>query len=322
MEASSILSVIRSILLLIIYNTMIPGGNCVSRGNDSFEETDSNIFSEECLQRHKIYFDDDCYSLLTKASCPEGQWLVLDSAAVTEFKKNNNINNGNDNENALSRLKATCSIKRCSNNNYVYWPETDSCQLSTAADKQFCREPGTALKTNSFGVGVCDCLDNPPHVRLRSCDGHISYGCYPLYGSGICGRTCIVRETEYGFGECTPNICAWGSGAAHEPDAWLFRSEDGFCYRRNTTGPCDTHERFDVHPLSRKPACVDDLTENNLVGNIPSICATNYEDDCATDGTATVDKSAAADYFRQTLIRDSLMMEREKSKDQDNSEER
>ncbi|VVC34918.1 Domain of unknown function DUF4789 [Cinara cedri] len=159
---------------------------------DQVEEI-SEYSYEKCLLMRKIFYEGQCWELLSKGPCDKNQWLVLEWS--------------NDDREQQEPMKARCAKRRC-NESDVYWPQDGFCyNAETARHRRLCPGADTELAADEFGDGHCKCRngDRVPYVRVAPADRNYYYGdedskpCYPLYAKGPCPRGQVLIPVGLGF---------------------------------------------------------------------------------------------------------------------------
>lgn len=199
--------------------------------------------------------DSQCYTLLHKGPCRDDEWLVLEE-------------DGNGGVEIVCRERI-CPCKGKDPQLCEVWYDEDDacrenkCRVALAAEQQGICEEGEQLLVNPFGMGVCGCRSDPPHMKWAD-DGR----CYELYTQGPCPENHTV-QFSLPMEEllCVAEICPEGMT--------LYR--DGRCYSLYTRGPCDDYSELVLDPSSKEPVCLP--TQNHKVKRIFDLAPKNLREE-------------------------------------------
>lgn len=220
----------------------------------SFIENDSIVFPDnitspavsgssskmkECIEENmKIEFNGECRSLLTtEGACPDNQWLVLDIASASQ---------------TVPKIQGKCVLRRCPPSLH-YWFRENRCVHSNQSATLCLR--GNRIKTDMFGDGYCECINEPVHARGQSGE------CFPVYSKEPCTWNKVWTWTGR-WAECREDNCAQDRVKA--PNKTVTPWANGQCYSLNDRGPCGQGKVVKLDPDTFTARCEEPLATLNL----------------------------------------------------------
>lgn len=271
---------------------------------------------EECLASRRYFYGNQCWDLLTRGPCDEGQWLVR-----------------SDRGGGGSGQQAKCETRKCDDSDF-YWPSDGFCySAETARRVALCPQPHTELVVDEYGNGRCGCRrdDQVTYVRVlagdEDGDDEDSLPCHPLYTRAVCPEGQVVAPVERGYGHCAEDTCApkrdqdelnllrmrststrlrqqsYKHPQEHHRDQqkltiivpWI----DGKCYELGTQGPCAEKEQLAVLRDLILPVCIQSAVGLSIVE--PNCYYRNHTGHCQNE-TVRVEKSPTiVERLRQQL---------------------
>merc|ERR1719242_2154167 len=167
------------------------------------------VKESECLSSGQIYWPASggggCHHLLSQGPCEEGHWLVLRGEAVVCRERLCPC---------LASMPDLCEVE----------VETGDCRcrVALAAAQEGLCDAGEQLLVSPTGVGVCGCVQSPPHMVWPG-DGR----CHALHSRGPCSQHFVLTVSlDSGLDSglpvpvCSPALCG------EDRVIW----QDGECY--------------------------------------------------------------------------------------------